>query len=376
MDPPGRPRSPGHPDQLDLGSLTASPTPDGPAVGGCALSPPHHSPLRSSRGAVIIFFAFFLVIVLGFLALGVDIAKLMVTRTQLQNAADAAALAGASGIDIESGAINADTALVRAKTTASLNRAFRNLPEPVELFDADVEFPSPLEVKVTVRRQIGAGGSIVTHLAQVLGIPELEMTATATALADTTSQPCDGLVPMGPIPPPEAGWFDPDCNVTYDLKIGAGEGQQGNYELLDYPPCDEGPCAGLEGGAAIRCLAEHGYGCCLEEGQEFTLSEPGNKVGPFRQGMQARFDSDTDTRQGICYSEYAGNGVRIMPLPVIESFDVNGKKYVRIVKFSAFFIKDRPTGNGTLTGQFVHDVVPGEGGGQGKGTLYTLRLVK
>jgi hypothetical protein len=132
----------------------------------------------------------------------------------------------------------------------------------------------------------------------------------------------------------------------------------------------------MEGGAAIRCIAEHGYGCCLDEGQEFTLTEPGNKVGPFRQGMQARFDADTDRRQGICYSEYAGNGNRIMPLPVIESFDVNGKKYVRIIKFSAFFIKNRPSGNGTLTGQFVHDVIPGDGAGRGKGTLYVLRLIE
>jgi len=323
-----------------------------------------------------LFFAFFLVIILGFLSLGIDISKLMVTRTQLQNAADAAALAGASGINIDTGVIDRDTAVVRAQATSGLNKAFRDGPEPVELFAADVAFPSPLEVKVTVRRQVGAGGSMVTYLARVLGIPELEMTATATARADSTSQPCDGLVPMGPVPPPQAGWFDPDCSKTYDLKVGAGNGQQGNYELLDYPDCNEGPCAGMQGGNAIRCLAEHGYGCCLDEGQEFTLTEPGNKVGPFRQGMQARFDSDTDTRQNICFSQYRGNGARIMPLPIIESFDVNGKKYVRIIKFSAFFLKDRPKGNGTLRGQFVHDIVPGGGGGSGKGTLYTLRLVK
>ena len=67
---------------------------------------------------------------------------------------------------------------------------------------------------------------------------------------------------------------------------------------------------------------------------------------------------------------------RLIPLPVIETFDVNGKKFVRIIKFSAFFIKQRPPGNGTLTGQFVNDVIPGEGGGSGGGTLYVLRLVE
>lgn len=331
---------------------------------------------RGQRGAVIIFFAFFLLVLMGFLGLAADMAKLMVTRTQLQNAADAAALAGASAVDLESGAINPDTAIARAQETAALNRAFREGAEPVNLRIDDVEFPTELQVKVTVRRTVAFGGSMVTHFAQVLGIPLLEMTADATAEADPAGQPCDGLVPMGPVEPPQSGWFDPDCSKTYDLKVGAGQGQQGNYELLDYPECNEGPCVGLGGGAAIRCIAEHGYGCCLEEGQEFTLTEPGNKVGPFRQGMQARFDADTDRREGICFIQYAGNGNRVLPLPVIETFDVNGKKYVRIVKFSAFFIKERPKGDGTLVGQFIHDVVPGNGGGQGKGTLYVLRLIE
>ncbi len=338
------------------------------------LSLPQHP--RGERGAVIILFALFLVFLLGFLALGVDMAKLMTTRTQLQNAADAAALAGASAIDLDTGAIDPDSAVARAKETSLLNHAFGDGPEPVVLFAADVVFPAPREVQVTVRREVGAGGSISVYIAKVLGIPYLEMTATATAIADTTNKPCDGLVPMAPVEPPNSGWFDPDCSKTYDLKVGSGNGEQGNYELLDYPPCDEGPCAGLNGGAAIRCYAEHGYGCCLGEGVELVLSEPGNKVGPFRQGMQARFDSDTDRRENICYSEYVGNGARFVPLPVIETFDVNGKKMVRIVKFSAFFIKTRPAGNGTLSGQFVQDIVPGDGVGQGKGTLYALRLIK
>jgi hypothetical protein len=340
------------------------------------MSPLHPRRARRDRGTVIVFLAFFLVVLLGFLGLAVDVSKLMATRAQLQRAADAAALAGASAIDQETGAIDPDTAIVRAQQTAALNHAFVDEPEPVLLDPADVTFPTSSRVRVTARREIGAGGSIVTYVARVLGVGGIELRADATAEADLSSRPCDGLVPMGPVEPPDSGWFDPDCSKTYELKVGAGEGQQGNYELLDYPDCNEGPCAGLEGGAAIRCYAEHGYGCCLDEGQEFTLTEPGNKVGPFRQGMQARFDSDTDRRENICYAEYAGNGARLLPLPVIETFDVNGKKFVRIVKFSTFFIKERPPGDGTLTGQFVHDVVPGDGAGQGSGTLYVLRLVE
>ena len=175
--------------------------------------------------------------------------------------------------------------------------------------------------------------------------------------------------------PTRAGSIQTAARPT-DSRSAPAKGSRAITEPLDFPECNEGPCAGFEGGAAIRCYAEYGYGCCLDEGQEFTLTEPGTKVGPFRQGMQARFDSDTDRREGICYSEYTGNGMRVMPLPVIETFDVNGKKMVRIIKFSAFFMQERPPGNGELEGQFVHDVTPGEGGGQGGGTLYVIRLIE
>jgi hypothetical protein len=333
-------------------------------------------PGRSQRGVVLVWLTVFFLLILGFAALCVDMAKLMATRTQLQNAADAAALAGASAIQLETGSLDTGLATQRAQATAAENRAFLLNSDPIQLLAGDVSFPTPNHVRVIVRRSPAAGGSMVTHFARVLGIPAIELSATATAYADTVSVTCEGLLPMAPVEPPNSGWFDPDCAKTYELKVGSGDGQQGNYELLDYPACTEGPCAGTNGGAAIRCLGEHGYGCCLDEGQEFALTEPGNKVGPFRQGMQARFDADTDQREGICYSQYQGNGKRLLHVPVVESFDVNGKKLVRIVRFSAFFIKYRPPGNATLQGQFVHDVTPGGGGQSGHGTLFAIRLVE
>lgn len=330
----------------------------------------------NQRGVVIIWTAFFLVFMLGFVALGIDIAKVMATRTQLQNAADAAALAGASGINFDNGTINQDTALVRAPYTAGKNKAFANEPLPVQLLAADVSFPQPNQIKVTVRRSAGTGGSMVTHVAQVLGISSVDVSATATAQIEPTSAPCEGLIPMAPIEPPDSGWFDPVCGKTYDLKVDGGSGTQGNYQLLDYPECTEGSCGDVQGGggAAIRCQTEKGYSCCVHEGDEFTFTQPGAKVGPFRQGMTARWDLDTDRRSNICYEEYTGNGQRVVRLPIVETFDVSGKKVARITKFAAFFLTDRPT-DATMKGQFIYETVPGDPGGNG-GTLYTIRLIK
>src|SRR6266480_2165281 len=92
------------------------------------------------RGVVIIWIAFFMITMLGFVALGIDVAKVMATRTELQNAADAAALAGASAVDVNSATIAQNTAVARAQSTALENKAFVNEPLPVQLLAADVSF--------------------------------------------------------------------------------------------------------------------------------------------------------------------------------------------------------------------------------------------
>lgn len=330
----------------------------------------------NERGAVIIWTAFFLVFMLGFVALGIDVAKLMATRTQLQNAADAAALAGASAIDFDSGTIRPDSAQIRAQYTAAQNKAFVTAPQPVLLLAGDISYPTPQQVKVTVRRSPGAGGSMVTHVAQVLGITSLEVSATATAQIEPAGSVCEGLIPMAPIADPAAP-FEVSCTKTYDLKVDSdGLAMSGNYQLLQFPDCTEGPCGGVSGGggAAIRCQTENGYGCCVNLNDQWTVTQPGNKVGPFTKGMEARWDSDTDRRNNICYDQYAGNDKRVVFLPIVETFDVSGKKVVKVVSFAAFFLTTRPVGS-SMVGQFIYETVPGEPGGGG-GTLFTIRLIK
>ena len=327
-------------------------------------------------GVVLIWVAFFMVFILGFIALGIDTAKMMATRTQLQNAADAAALSGASALDLTTGKLRPDTALVRAQFNASHNLAFTSGPTPIQLLAGDVSFPAQNTITVIVRRNPAAGGAMITHVAQVLGITSLDLSATATAIAESSGTVCEGLVPMAPIEDPLVP-FQTGCAHTYNLKVGSGSIGSGNFQLLDFPKCDEGPCGSIGGGAAaVRCLVANGYGCCIGIG-DMVMTQPGNKVGPFSQGIADRWSRDTDQRVGICYEDYKGNGQRIVLVPKVESFDVSGKKPVKITGFAAFFLQQKPTGGGsqTLTGQFLYAVAPGSGGG-GKGTLFSIRLIK
>ena len=331
---------------------------------------------RPQRGVVLIWLAFFMVFMLGFVALGIDAAKMMATRTQLQNAADAAALAGASALDLTTGKLMPDTSLARAQFNAAQNVAFTSGPTPIVLLAGDVTFPAQNEIQVIVRRNPAAGGSMITHVAQVLGITSLDLSASATAIAESSGTVCEGLVPMAPVEDPVIP-FQTGCSHTYSLKVGAGGNTPGNFQLLDFPNCDEGPCANVGGGAAqIRCEVANGYSCCIDIG-DMVPTQPGNKVGPFSQGLNDRWSRDTDQRVGICYEDYKGNGQRVVLVPKIQTFDVSGKKPVKITGFSAFFLQTKPTGGGsqTLIGQFLYTVVPGSGGG-GHGTLFSIRLIK
>ena len=222
---------------------------------------------RNQRGAVIIWLTLFLLVLIGFGSLSVDIAKLAAARTQLENAADAAALAGASALDPATGVIQPALALVRAQAAAASNKAFVADPEPVMLAASDVTFPTPARVRVTVRRE--GSQSVVTTLAQVLGIKSLSVTATATAKVDTTGTALCGLIPLGISPNPGQN-FQVGCANQYTLKVGGGAGSQGQYGALDFPSCTGGgACAGMNptGANTYRCLLANGYCCPITQGK-------------------------------------------------------------------------------------------------------------
>ncbi|TMQ72423.1 MAG: hypothetical protein E6K81_07485 [Candidatus Eisenbacteria bacterium] len=337
-----------------------------------------HDP--KARGVIILWFAFFLMLMLGFLALGIDVAKLMATRTQLQTAADAAALAGISAMSPVTGTVVQDAAILRAQDASTHNKAFRNDAQPVTLLAGDISFPTTRSVKVTVRRDASTGGSMVTHVAQVLGILSLDVSATATAEADPSTSVDCGLAPLyvdlsGQQPVP-------GCLPDYVLKLSGGTGaNQGNYGALDFPSCPGGACSGMQptGANTFACLLEKGYCCPISIGQVLN-TETGAMTGKTRTGVAARIASDTDSRPGICYSDYRGNGQRVVYVPLTTPFTPaaggGGGGTVTVTGFAAFFLKDQVQGGSEIDGEFLFTSLPGSSSGGGSGTLYTLRLVQ
>jgi hypothetical protein len=172
-------------------------------------------PRRARRGAIAPLAAVLLVLMLGLVAFAVDIGWIVVTRTQLQAAADAAALAGAdplmegyvqyqlAGLTSQSAAARAvilstsmSNARARAKQFAALNAA-GGVPSLV-LNDSDIEFgytdpsgnytpyssgqPFPNTIKVLLRRDASANGPLNLFFAPVLGARSANVLATAAAV--------------------------------------------------------------------------------------------------------------------------------------------------------------------------------------------------
>ena len=108
------------------------------------MAPSHHhiiKPLHNQRGGVAILFVLCLPVLLGFAALAVDLARLNLTRVELQNAADAAALAGARSLsDTQPPPGPSDQPYNwSAATATALDMARRNFANATRIQDATIE---------------------------------------------------------------------------------------------------------------------------------------------------------------------------------------------------------------------------------------------
>jgi hypothetical protein len=170
---------------------------------------------------------------------------------------------------------------------------------------------------------------------------------------------CTQLLPIGLLPP--AGGFTFGCGHQFNLKLGAVIGPDGNYILLGYPACANGPCAGLTGIPQLQCAADSGYFCCVSGGQMIPTLQ-GTNVGTFVTGLDQRIADDTDTRAGICHSAYSGNGARVANVPVLQFIGAD-RTQAQVTGFFSVFVVGPPSGTGTATTvpvEFISDATPTE----------------
>jgi hypothetical protein len=185
--------------------------------------------LRSEKGATLVFVALLFTIFLGITALAVDVGYLMVSRNELQNVADASALAGARTLgrlyECDGNlvacprAMPYDNQLTYVADTAAIGSASKNVAlqnqaggkAGIIINDADIVIgnwdapnkrispitnTSPDAVQVTARRDGAANGPITTFFASVMGIDTMNVSATATAALTGESTAGPGGLPI------------------------------------------------------------------------------------------------------------------------------------------------------------------------------------
>ena len=144
---------------------------------------------NARRGTVVVFTAVSLTVLIGFTALAIDVGYMYAVQADLQEAADAAALAGAQLLPDDVAAV-----------TEAIDYADYNLPGYGMVLDpSDVEIGNwdtvakvfavagtPVNaVRVQTRRAEVNGNPLSMFFAGVLGVTQADVSATATARASS-----------------------------------------------------------------------------------------------------------------------------------------------------------------------------------------------
>ncbi len=354
----------------------------------------------AERGSVLAVSAFGMLAFLLAVGLCVDISHFYVVQAELQNAADAAALAGASALNSQPGGITQATA--RATT---LMNSYEFNQTGITIEDDDVTFAVNFDgpyMNADSASAPGVAGQIRFVQVQVPPKPvgvffaSLAMggldtaNITAEAVAGMSVPPnvfCD-WIPLAVIDDPEA----PTLKVGEEYIIRGGPHSSvspGNRQVL---------AIGGSGASVVRENIARGIRECAKPGDIYEKdTKPGVNAGPVQDGLNTRFGDysagmdwqdfppDQNVKEGISFKEYddatpddeeywesPGGGMvgvenrRVVVLPIIalDEFDP-GRDTVKFWKFVAFFLKERIGGGsgGDIKAEYIGEAfVFGTGG--------------
>jgi Flp pilus assembly protein TadG len=320
---------------------------------------------KRERGSVLAMSALGMLAFLLATGMAVDLGHFYLVKSELQNAADAAALAGASALN------SGPTGIARAKdrATAAMN-SYEFNQKGLTIPPANVTFavnlggpymdaatasaPATARKIRFVRVQTPATPVQVFFAAPVLGSNK-DLAAEATAgMSVPFSDPCDFLpvsvIDYGtPIKPGE----------TYTFRSAPGSTvEPGNYQIL--------AVAGA-GGQDVRVGLGSGVDACAAPGEEYAVdTKPGVTSGPVRVGVNTRFDEygpqtdpatmppDINVMENITYEQYVNGspsqapthqgvaGRRVVIIPIVKQGEYDpGRGVVKFNRFGLFFLRNK-----------------------------------
>ncbi|HJQ35451.1 MAG TPA: pilus assembly protein TadG-related protein [Pyrinomonadaceae bacterium] len=319
---------------------------------------------RRERGSVLALSAVGMLVFLAAVGLCVDVSHFYVVNAELQNAADAAALAGASALNRTPAGIT--HAVERATNEIWNNYDFNNKEAVVN--PEDVTFAVNLGgpyMGSEAAKQTGTVENIrfvkvvvppkpVGVFFAQLALKTNSIDLSREATAGMTLSPnifCD-WIPLAVIEDPANALVK---NQTYTLRAAPQNNvSSGNYQIL---------AVSGRGGAAVREDIAAGIHECAGPGDVYEKdTKPGVSAGAVREGLNTRFDKyvagldpetyppDLNVKEPLTFGNYDTNqqapghpGIpnrRLVLVPIVlkSEFD-NGRDTVKFDRFALFFLQ-------------------------------------
>jgi hypothetical protein len=338
-----------------------------------------HSPrvipaTTAASGFVVTWFALLLPVLLGFAVLVVDLAHVMVVRSELQNAADAAALAGAAKLTSPGATVyNWTNAAIEADASVGLNKADGGTPLVKGVIETGwwnvqtgtglrgvAETPTTYDkpaVRVTIRRSSDVDGLLNGGPLRLFFAPVFDQNFTDISVTAVAMISAPGMAEAGTLFPFAVGkcMYDQFWDVTTNtpkIDPATGAAYVFNFGSIYFSSCLSGEWTTFRTTAndvpSVRDLITNGNPDPYLLGEN-TYIQPGVKTTLYdeiplnKDILVAVIDGVTPgTHQPI----YAFAGIHVDAIVVIT-----GKRYIQ--------------------GHFIsNSSVPGIGPGPGGGTYY------
>lgn len=307
--------------------------------------------LREEDGIGIVWFAMSFVIIVFVVGMVIDAGRLFMTKSQLQKAADAAALSGCQQI-------TQDTTMIE-------NTVYQILEAHNEL--SSLKLPSYLKIKPSdnlLSVGVTLEKDVPLYFMGLFGFNSTPVMVKSVAEADPLVR-TTGVVPLGidkdMIPDVKNG------PVEVTLKVDSGDVEYGNFGIV--------ALAGV-GGKVYEDTLKYGYEDYIEEGTIFD-TQTGNVTQKTVSAVSYRIDSSPYTEGDMSHPD----DPRILTILVYTPVTILNGNQLKSIKVTglAYFYLDEPMSStdSTIHGKFIS--LAGKGFGDKDATdygAYAVKLVK
>ncbi|HSU91077.1 MAG TPA: pilus assembly protein TadG-related protein [Sporolactobacillaceae bacterium] len=258
---------------------------------------------RAGRGQIFVILAVLIPVLLGVVAMAVDISTFDWTWSRMQAAADAAVLAGCSNLPTSPSRAIA-TATAYAQTDGMLS----------------TEVSTPTVAADNLSMSITLSRTVPYYFGRVLGLTASPVVVTATAGLFTTGS-VTGSMPIGLS-------FQTTYAYGQSITLQPGGGTANSWGAL---------ALGCTGASCYSNNLANGYPATLSVG-DVVPNEPGNKTGPTATGIASRVVAGESGDPGGTWNNHTLTDQRAVIVPVVDWTGCSGSCTGPIMGFSAIWI--------------------------------------